>query len=411
MISRKPEELQQSLWQLVFDNSYYPVDEGVWPRYNLNEKETLVNRHVMSDSGPWINPWEPAVGSEKSWKRGPTMSYAGAGEGSLVFHPIPPGLPANVAENYPPYGLNTLGYNNDLYADDIGSVNEFAPRSVVGDLRLETVWTPREAGATSIKLVLGRPNNCYRVTWNEKGLTLERYGPEPKNPDKWSFGPVTQMNLATGTREAAEADIATSIPVPVPGQSYQLALNNVDRAVQFYIDGKKVLSFQENWNAALAMDDVQKNPADWSNSPQVAEAMRLKQQDRVNTMIQVDMGGPGELSHLKVMRDLYYTQTTPQWALNHGQGTATQNNPLTLGQDEFFAMGDNSRKSSDGRLWDRVYPPLGDLGLRPGIVPRRYLLGKAFFVYWPAGFTISKDVPVVRDLPLVPNAGGMRVIR
>ena len=294
VISRKPEELQQSLWQLVYDNSYYPVDEGVTPRYNAKEADGDVNRNVVYDSGPWINPWEPAAGSEKDWKKGPAMTYAGGGEGSLIFHPIPPGLPENVAKNYPPYGLNTLGYNNDFYVDDISGSGEFAPRSVVGDLRLETAWTPKGPGAASIKLILGRPNNCYRVTWSDKGLTLERYAPEPKNPDRWSFGPVTQINLTSGAHEAAEPNLAASIPAPVAGKTYQLAFDNVDRSVRFYIDGKKVLWFEENWNAALATDDVEKNPADWSNSPNLSVAVRLKQQERVNTMIGVDMERAGD---------------------------------------------------------------------------------------------------------------------
>jgi hypothetical protein len=46
-------------------------------------------------------------------------------------------------------------------------------------------------------------------------------------------------------------------------------------------------------------------------------------------------------------------------------------------------------------------------------VPRRYLLGKAFFVYWPAGFRITSDdgVPFLSNVPLVPNTGEMRLIR
>jgi hypothetical protein len=58
-----------------------------------------------------------------------------------------------------------------------------------------------------------------------------------------------------------------------------------------------------------------------------------------------------------------------------------------------------------------VYEPLGDLALRPGIVPRRYLLGKAFFVYWPAGFRATGSLPILNNLPLVPNTGDMRIIR
>ena len=41
----------------------------------------------------------------------------------------------------------------------------------------------------------------------------------------------------------------------------------------------------------------------------------------------------------------------------------------------------------------------------PGRVPGRFLLGKAFFVYWPAGFRPIDSAPA-----LVPNFGEMRFI-
>jgi signal peptidase I len=43
--------------------------------------------------------------------------------------------------------------------------------------------------------------------------------------------------------------------------------------------------------------------------------------------------------------------------------------PYTVGEDRFFALGDNSNSSYDSRDW--------------GTVPRANLVGKGFFVYWP----------------------------
>ena len=37
--------------------------------------------------------------------------------------------------------------------------------------------------------------------------------------------------------------------------------------------------------------------------------------------------------------------------------------------DSFFVLGDNSASSRDSRYW--------------GFVPKKYLLGKAFLIYWP----------------------------
>lgn len=48
---------------------------------------------------------------------------------------------------------------------------------------------------------------------------------------------------------------------------------------------------------------------------------------------------------------------------------------FTLGEDQFLALGDNSPRSKDSRLW-----PRGDQ-----LVHRDLLIGKAVFVYWPHG--------------------------
>ena len=77
-------------------------------------------------------------------------------------------------------------------------------------------------------------------------------------------------------------------------------------------------------------------------------------------------------------------------------GHATQGNPLTLEAGEFFVCGDNSPKSFDSRLWYKLDRP---------VVPRRNLVGKAFFVYWPAAGE-RWHVP----LPLLPDPTGWRLV-
>jgi signal peptidase I len=53
---------------------------------------------------------------------------------------------------------------------------------------------------------------------------------------------------------------------------------------------------------------------------------------------------------------------------------------FTMGPDEFFMLGDNSPRSKDSRLWSN-----GRRAEHRHAVPRRALVGKAFFVYWPHG--------------------------
>ena len=45
--------------------------------------------------------------------------------------------------------------------------------------------------------------------------------------------------------------------------------------------------------------------------------------------------------------------------------------PITVPKGDFFMMGDNRGQSSDSRVW--------------GPVPKGWIIGEAFFTYWPPG--------------------------
>jgi signal peptidase I len=52
--------------------------------------------------------------------------------------------------------------------------------------------------------------------------------------------------------------------------------------------------------------------------------------------------------------------------------------PARLGRDEFFVLGDFSRRSNDSRLWT-----LGAPGHSPYAVPKSYVVGVVTHTYWP----------------------------
>ena len=110
------------------------------------------------------------------------------------------------------------------------------------------------------------------------------------------------------------------------------------------------------------------------------------------------------INHLGLWRDIYYNQgRRPDGSLYAGM----PDNIMRLKEDEFFVLGDNSLISGDGRFWQTpVNLPADQLQAESGRVPGRFLLGKAFFVYWPAGFR-----PVAWGPGLAPNFGDMRFIR
>jgi hypothetical protein len=109
------------------------------------------------------------------------------------------------------------------------------------------------------------------------------------------------------------------------------------------------------------------------------------------------------LNDVALYRDINYLSIRPdnrQLVDRAGEG-----NPFTLGKDEFFAMGDNSPDSADSRLWSIEGLGNNGKGYRMGIVPRDYLVGKAFFVYWPSSLRLEK-----LKLGIVPDIGRMRFI-
>jgi hypothetical protein len=90
----------------------------------------------------------------------------------------------------------------------------------------------------------------------------------------------------------------------------------------------------------------------------------------------------------------------------HHRGDAREQGGGTYDDDEFFVMGDNSLNSYDARYWsDPIDLPNEDLNVDSGRVPGRFLLGKAFFVYWPSGYR-----PIFGWPSIVPNFGNMRFI-
>ena len=70
------------------------------------------------------------------------------------------------------------------------------------------------------------------------------------------------------------------------------------------------------------------------------------------------------------------------------------------GDEQFFALGDNSPLSQDGRLWKNIH-----------FVDRRLLIGKAIYIFWPHSFDhvtiFGREIP----FPYFPNFGRMGFVR
>jgi signal peptidase I len=53
----------------------------------------------------------------------------------------------------------------------------------------------------------------------------------------------------------------------------------------------------------------------------------------------------------------------------YGLGSCTFAGTITVPRGDYYMMGDNRPDSEDSRFW--------------GPVPRKWIIGKAFFTYWP----------------------------
>jgi hypothetical protein len=104
----------------------------------------------------------------------------------------------------------------------------------------------------------------------------------------------------------------------------------------------------------------------------------------VQPQVKIFGSGTVTVSHIAIFRDIHYT--SKRGASSPEEGRAIEGNPFTLGEEEFFVLGDNSPNSEDGRWWNKA--GIGNRGqsYREGVVPCDYLVGKALFVYWPGGF-------------------------
>ncbi len=128
------------------------------------------------------------------------------------------------------------------------------------------------------------------------------------------------------------------------------------------------------------------------------------------------------VSHLHIERDIFYRNESER-------GHLDRSNPYVLNddaddsKDEFLMLGDNSPRSNDSRGWQTT-----------SVVPRRLLIGKAFFVYWPhavpflnggRGFPVLQyheppprgegdpypPLPKFGSVPFYPQVGRMHRIR
>jgi len=351
-IQRKPYEVQEATWRIIYDNDHHPVG---------------------APESTWQQPW---VASGAGWDLG----KAAASGRTFHFHQGTEGSRHFGGENGGAVRFNFHVNANQQSDNDYLVYDGYQGEpKTVSDLKLAAYYQ-RNSGQGPLHLNLSRQEKrSHRFTVEITADTIKLLHHTDLGDSQ--IGPTVKL-----------ADIGLTAADPL-----FIEFANVDYQVTLRINGRQIL---------------QSTDADYH--PDVNWLFNQWQQDTVLPEPEVSIDAADQtcsLTHLGLWRDVYYTS----YHADHRRGDppmawAMPDNPVKLGPGEYFVMGDNSRISEDARFWqDPIKLPSEGLDILSGRVPEQFLLGRAVFVYWPAGFR-PLDSTSSLDPALVPNFGDMRWI-
>lgn len=349
-IQRKPDHVQADLWRIVSDSSYSP--QGLSSGRVGGGEQLGVDAYV---------PWKAS--REESWR------YSRDETGARAFQFAD--LNGQAELRFDPYIGNARQPLSDWLAYDQGS-GQFRTWAVP-DVKLSFFYTRAPGSGTGpLRLLLSKRNDVFIARLL---------------PDAVELYKANLLHLPGGQQSM---QLLSKTPFRFTDKPHQVDFINCDYRVRLLIDGKEVLAttdqqYSPNLPELLANESAQQPPP----------TITLSAENQVCTV-----------SHLSLWRDIYYTTRRPDGGM---LPRATSANPVKLGGDEYFVLGDNSPLSGDGRYWKDTVNLVGeDVHSQAGIVPGRFMLGKAFVVYWPAGYRLLRWGNA--SLDAIPNFGELRFI-
>jgi len=354
-VQRKPRWVQDVLWRTVYDNDHLP--SGIRRRWTDQDGVTFNDK-------PWQQPWQPAPG-ETGWDVGDALTPSRRfrfdnlqGSADLRF--------AADANSVSDPLTDIMWYDTTFWQRDADAYNDDSYRGDqnVSDIKLEFHYQ-RLAGDGDLKISLDKLEHRLTAVITRGKLVLHHNDQPVKS-----------------------AELRADFSKPV-----RIELENVDYRLTVRVNGRDAVSFEYDPHLQRlleAFDQRKKLP-----KPRI----QITAENQTS-----------ELSHIKLWRDTYYGNRSPrspgggdlQWA----SPFAFPKRVIQLGNDDFFVCGDNSPLSGDARTWvNAIALPAENLFVEAGRVPRRFMLGKAFFVYWPSGYKPFPNAPAI-----VPNFADMRFI-
>jgi signal peptidase I len=346
-IPKKPRSAQEALWRLVNDSDFYP---------------RLKHRAAPPQ---WSEPWKSSGNGWETDKANPRIfDFDNANGTDTLRFDASANSTTQTVTDFLTYDTNPeagmMRQPGSVEHDDEAS-------NAVSDLKLTANYT-RTSGSGAFRMRLSRFEDVDHT------FTAEITPDEVRLIHRTSSGSITSL-------EKKLSDVGISADKPIFAE-----LINADYRVTLRLNGHEVFDPMDyDPNVPWLMDRWQKATRGRSGEAEIeAENQTCK------------------IEHLSLWRDVYYTNRR---YVSGELRTATPDNPVKLGPKEYFVMGDNSAISKDARWWDTpIDLPHEGLEMPEGRVPEQFLLGKAVFVYWPAGFRAYDH------LSIIPNFADMRWI-
>lgn len=359
----KRQIVQRTVFQPVYHSEFYPLDDG---------KTSLDRGAAYAWHFPWVADQPDRIKRHgRTW-----LDYDGKSPVTFRFD-----------------FQDMLNSQINFYGKPIG----WYPYSqLYGSHRIESIEDIRIAMSVEPKPDADAAGKHIGLTFQTTGR-IDGLLPVPIRA---VLSPEGKITLETGSNsndlEGEKWQVrATDQIQPLPNdRASHVEFWFVDQEVSLWIDGSKVLT----WDYHVPMDILVKRP-----SPPLYPAVQVKVDSVPATITQIDLD-----------RDLYYSSrpNATHMALGglYKTGSQREGAPVELESDQFYCLGDNSPFSHDGRYWAEVNPwiqqrMLSDKDQVTGVVPRELMIGKAFFVYFPAPHRLSPT-----SMGFIPNFGDMRFI-
>lgn len=356
-IARKPEREQRTVWLPVFDAARVPRQgpaPGIWPFKPAGDWALSGTKVAKQHEGSATLEWDAAAWDIR----------------------------------------DRLAYNDlDLYRD---------PRFGPGRAK---AWLPPNFPVSDLALTAG-----YEPATTADTLTLEIHARQTRY-SALIAGDRVELRMQSDDDEGPiQVLTSAKLPRPLPpGKAALVEFWHADQSLWLFIDDRLICRANYDWTIRQRLERSIRG-ARYETLIPLSRGLNLLSATEQYSSPELRIthtGGQATLHRLRVSRDLYYHPYQTSLSMRAGEppyGTHPTST-LTLGPGQYFALGDNSPRSADSRVWGQPDPLVAQnfpITTGPGVVPEELIIGRAFVVYFPS---------IIRDGTIpVPDLGRVRSI-